>query len=285
MKRFLTNVIILAAIAAFVFAAVIAVKTIVARNVSLRLPEQKHVVFAGASHIQHGIDDTLLDEGVNMASSSERYMFTYLKLRRLFDENPQIDTVFLQVGPTDLWQHTDDKYFALNEMSFFIPAYFPWFGEEEWDIYRPQMRDVATLIAQKSFSPDNFRPSQIRLNLGHGTPKEENLGIMDSTKVQASRIDGSHGHGINHRYLRKIMELCGERGVKLYGLYMPMWHQELYYDTDYYRQVLAEKFSDLDLLDYSDMALADSCRLDPNHLNWHGAQVMTGELKERFGLK
>ncbi len=110
--------------------------------------------------------------------------------------------------------------------------------------------------------------------------------IMDKDKVKYDLLRGEgHGHSINYRYLRKIIDLCEANGIKLYLVYYPMYHPEYYYDQDYYYNAYNEFFSDVELLDYSAYPLDDDCRYDAHHLNTKGSQIFTEELVGRFGFK
>lgn len=285
MRLFLKNILLFGAIVIVIFATCITAKYMITHSISFKEPENVHFLFIGASHPYHGIDAGLTKDAVNKSARSERYMFSYLKLKQIIEANPQIDTVFIECSPTDLFKYTDDKYFKDNEMSYFIPLYFPFFSGDEWKIYSHNMPDVIKLIIQKSFHPNQLFPEQIMAGLGTQAGKNENLARMDRSEVAPAMIDGDTGNEINYHYLRKIIDLCNDNGIKLYGIYFPVYHPEYYYDQKYYHKALSEKFPDLEVLDYSNMELPDSVRYDAHHLNWYGAQIFTTELKKRFKIE
>ncbi len=113
------------------------------------LPSNKNVLFMGASHIQRGIDPKYYPSASNLAAASERYLFTYLKVKKIVKENSQIDTLFLQFAPTDIQKNTDSKYYSKNEMSRFLPLYFPFLSSEDWEIYANNKSDALNLLVQK----------------------------------------------------------------------------------------------------------------------------------------
>lgn len=125
MKRFCLYVAAFAVVLSPILAGGIAFKCrYVPRHIDWSLPSGTRILLAGASHIQCDIDDSLIPGAVNIARSSERYLFTWLKLSRYFAANPELAAVVLQCAPTDLWEHSDDKYFSPNEMSTYIPNFF-----------------------------------------------------------------------------------------------------------------------------------------------------------------
>lgn len=285
MRLFLKNIILFGAIIIGIFATCITAKYTISHSISFKEPENVHMLFIGASHPYRGIDATLMNTATNRSAPSERYMFSYLKLKKIINDNPQIDTIFIECSPTDLFEHADDKYFAENEMSYFIPLYFPYFSSNEWKIYSYKMPDAIKLIIQKSFQPNQLFPDRIMTGLGTQAEKAENLAKMNSSEVIPAMIKGNAGNEINYHYLRKIIDLCNGNGIKLYGIYFPVYHPEYYYDQEYYHKALSEVFPDLDVLDYSGMQLPDSVRYDAHHLNWYGAQIFTTELKNRFKIE
>lgn len=285
MRLFLKNILLFGAIVIGIFATCITAKYMITHSISFKEPENVHFLFIGASHPWHGIDEHLLRDAINRSARSERYMYSYLKLKQIINDNPQIDTVFIECSPTDIWENTDDKYFNENEMSYFIPLYFPLFSSDEWKIYSHKMPDVIKLIVQKSFQLNQLFPERLMAGFGTQADKAENLVKMNSSEVVPAMIDGNLGNEINYTYLRKIIDLCDKHDIKLYGIYFPVYHPEYYYDQEYYHKALSEKFPDLDVLDYSGMTLPDSARFDAHHLNWYGAQIFTTELKNRFKIR
>lgn len=284
MKKFIIKFIKLSLFFLIILCGIIGARYIYTTQLfSWKLPKEKHILFMGASHIEHGIDDTLTESGYNFAKSSERYLFTYLKLTHLLETNPQIDTIFLECAPTDLWEHTDDKYFNKNEMSLYPSLYYPLFNKEEWTIYNNNTREFIITILQQCLK--NYFWGQNRYWHALGGKKENNTKQMDATKVHPQLEKGSHGHKINYKYLRKIINICTRHDIKLYLVYCPVYKPEYYYDQIYYYNMYKKNFSDVELLDYSNWPVNDNERYDAHHLNNEGAIKFTNELKKKFRIK
>jgi hypothetical protein len=62
---------------------------------SERLDTSITKIFIGDSHIEKAINDTLLENSVNLAQSSESLYFSYYKLKILLEHNPSIKEVYL----------------------------------------------------------------------------------------------------------------------------------------------------------------------------------------------
>lgn len=254
-----------------------AYRVIQSQNISWKLPKSTHVLFMGASHIEKGINDSIYNGSINLAKGSERYLFTYLKLKHIVKNNPQIDTLFLQFAPTDIWKNTDSKYYSANEMSYFLPLYFPYFSNEEWSVYEGMKTSkVGTLLLQKTLKnlPYNIH------SFGEFSPSEK---IFDSNHdIYKMPIYQEKGHSINYKYLKKIISLSNEKNIKLLFLYMPMYKPQDFYDQDYFYKIYSKQFSNIKLLDYSKWHCPDNFRADEHHLNIAGAKEFTKKLVNDF---
>jgi hypothetical protein len=250
------------------------------KKVDWKLPTEKHILFMGASHIQRAVNDSTMSSAINLARSSERYMFTYLKLQRILDYNQQVDTVFLMCAPTDLFENADDKYFK-NEMVSFFANFYPLFHLKQWKIYGKKPLTAFGLL---------FRPTVVQYIKGVDykffidgfNPTTD---VMNTDSVYYQPITGKYGNKINYEYLRKIISLCDEKGIKLFFIYCPVYKPECYYDQDYYYNAYNTNFSDIELFDYSHFPMPEDGFVDAHHLNYYGATLFTKELKRRFGIK
>ncbi len=249
-----------------------------------KLPQEKHILFCGASHIHNGINDSVTVSAINCAKSSERYMYTYLKLEKLLQNNPQIDTVFLQFAPTDMWQHADDKYFRNNEQIAFMTLYWSLCGWTEWKMLKSDIGNILNVILPRLRESYNWDREEYRtLQGGFSTFYNCFDTIADFPKKVKS--EEYHGNTINYFYCRKIIDLCVHNDVKLYFIFMPVWKHYIPYDLAYYYNSYHVNFSDVELLDFHDYPM-DLCeRHDAHHLNYYGATRFTKMLQEEYNIQ
>lgn len=284
MKHYLYRLLAISCLFMLILGGLMGVRTIAYRYHSWKLPEETHFLFMGASHIQHGIDDSMMKTGINWARGSERYMFTYIKLERLLAENAQVDTIFLELAPTDLWQHTDYKYHVLNEQSGFVKSYWPFFNVEQWGLYTSEPTQVMGLVVPSILEIKGMNHASWWKDLGGFIPKD---GVMDPSQVHPTTNNsaGDWGHEVNYMYLRRIVELCARYKVKLYFLETPTYHPEYFYDVAYCKEAYRKYFSDVEYLDYSEWPIGLDCFSDAHHLNKKGAKKFTEVIIERFGIR
>lgn len=250
---------------------------------SWKLPQQVHILFMGASHINHAIDDSMLKNAINWSRGSERYMYTYIKLQHLLPVNPQIDTIFLELAPTDLWEDTDYKYHVLNEQSGYVKLYWPFYSKEQWKIFKTEPRQVAGLVLESLGEIGMLRQKNWWEKMGNY--KNVSTSLDTTTVVPVPEVSSGRGCAVNYDYLRRIISLCREHQIKLYFLETPTYHPEFFYDQGYFYRAYKENFSDVEFIDYSKWPMDPSERFDAHHLNHKGAIRFTREIKNRFHIR
>lgn len=284
MKKYITRLLCFISVFFTVLIFLLTTRIVSSTMLDWKLRKEKRIAFMGASHISRDIDVSKSKEAVNLGKPSERYMFTYMKLQKLVENNPQVKQIVLQCSPTDMWQHTDDKYFVDNEMSEFVPLFYPMYTSEDLEFYKGRYFDMAKFIIQHSLDPRSFSQDLYFKRIGWGNQEGQMLhSIMDKSKVKPDMIQGSYGNKVNLYYLRKIVDYCKKRKIQLSLIYCPMYKPEYYYDQNYFYSQL-KKFGDVKFYDYSHWTVPDSCRYDAHHLNEDGAKLFTRELMQTFNF-
>jgi hypothetical protein len=256
-----------------------------ARCYEWKIPDNKTVLFMGASLITLGIDDSNLENAVNISQQAEGYLFTYLKLQKILSNtNNKITHVILQCAPTDLSQIADRKLFRPdNEMLKYIPQCYPYFSKEEWKLYDDYKLDIIKILLSRFFV--NWALSSEKYFSKYGGfiyYKDE----FDETKMTYARIDSIYyGNNVNLLYLNKIVDLCNIKNIRLTLLYCPVYKLELFYDQEYFYSVRNTMFGNCEFLDYSHLSIPNEYRFDAFHLNGKGAKYFTKILAEKLNLK
>lgn len=268
MKNFIYKTLIFAIILFLFYIIIWSTKIIKTNNINWTLKKEVTTVFMGASHPLRGINPEFYPNSVNISSSSERYMFTYLKLKKILKYN-NIDTLFLEFAPTDIWENSDIKYFDKNEMQHFIPLYSPMFSKEEFIIYKKNIYDAFSTFVSKIFK---LYPKDIFSYGGYEPTDKEFSPCKPSVRP---KWDIYYGNSVNLKYLDKILNLCNINRVKVYLIYFPMYEPNRFYNLNYFYKVYQEKYSQYEFLDYNSIFIPNSFRADENHLNSKGAEYFT----------
>ena len=95
---------------------------------SYRLNGDIQTVFIGDSHIEMGIDDRLFPRSVNLAKSSDGYIYSYAKLKIILTTHPQIRRVLLGYSYHNLSSYFNtfidgrDARYGFAEYFFVLPG-------------------------------------------------------------------------------------------------------------------------------------------------------------------
>ncbi len=278
MKKFVSKLVVFVLLITIIISIVVGLRLFVFSTIDWSFSNDKSVAFMGASQINRDIDVDNIEGSIQMGKPSERYAFTLFKLKYLIANNPQVKTIVLQCAPTDLWQNSDDKYFVDNEMSEFVPLFYPFFDREAWADYNGNYWRMIKFIVEHMFDSSLFFTDRYLSRIVYGRAESSLLeGRMNTSEVEPNLEVGVYGNSVNYKYLEKIISFCKENKTDLYLLYCPMYKPEYYYDQDFFYERI-KQLGDVHFLDYSGMELADSLRYDAHHLNRQGAEVFTRQL-------
>ena len=239
----------------------------------------------GASNLEAAIDDDILENGLNLSSSSEPIMYTYLKTKYLLRDNPQIDTLFLGFNPGTLSPGCDGALFSSNTGLHFIKQFFPLLTFKDlWYLLKEHPIDITEYILSSTLSTIHSDGHEyIKENFGGFVKSYSRLGEHPDAILSSAE---DKEFSINLYYMNKLIEICKSHNVHLHLLYAPMYKDEKYLlDDNKLYDVHETYFSQLPLSDYSDLEIPVKFRRDRYHLNYWGAQMFTKRIKSDFNLK
>jgi hypothetical protein len=245
-------------------------------------------VFIGDSHVEHAVYDSLVTNGKNLGHSAESLYFSYFKIKLILETNPNIRTVYLGLGYHSISRYYDDYIFGQNSLSVSPDYFFILPLREQLKLMYCNRKDLPVYIkgiiktgAANLKTENNFTFSGAYSNEFNASCSVKSS--MDKRlKIQFYKDDKLTGFSeINLLYLNKIIDLCEKKNVDLVLINTPL---QSYYRSkipkEYlskYKQIVSDH--NLKLLDFSDMALDDSCYIpDGDHVSVKGALLMTKEL-------
>ena len=286
MKKFILHCIALFCFIIVTWTGLLSFSIITTKYFTWKIPENKTTLFMGASHIAHAIDDSLLEGAMNLSDPSERYPFTYLKLKKILTDGNKIEHIILECAPTDLSKVADKKIFdAYNEMIAYIPLYYALFGKNEWIIYTDYIPNIFSILSSHFYTTWTLSPNKHFSKYGGFKPLKEVFDKKSFLEKKIKQVDADYyGNSVNLSYLKKIIELCQLNNIRLTLLYCPMYKPELYYDQAYYYNILNMEFGNIEYLNYNNLDIPDNYRADSHHLNSRGAIYFTKTIAERLGL-
>jgi len=247
-----------------------------------------NILILGDSHTECALNDTLLSHSVNISASADAYIYSYLKLRKLVKNNPQIDIILLGYGYHDLSPNLEEWVYGEKYILNKIPTYacFMKYSEIQKVIkYDPELAPSLILYIYRSafklFVKSILGQNYIQAGFGGYRSLSYNKLKEDIQRLSKKIDQAETGHNISlsqAKYLLLISNFCKRNKIRLILIATPIYKnllkssknmKVLYYE--FYEKYL---FNNV-LLDYSDENMPDSCYADSEHLNRLGSKVFS----------
>lgn len=243
----------------------------------------------GSSRVMNMFNTTVIDssldtKGINLGYGGAGFKFNYLSLY-IFLENNSLQELFLQVDPFELYnsrtykQPKLDHFFFgyLNDENIFqslndyhgqskllVYKYMPIFGMIE---YNPVYNLPNFLRSFSSHSRyDSLNGAWLINELDEFIPPAKNIFLKSNNQTLTKDL----------KYLKKIIELCKEKNIKLNFFTAPIYSYDYYFLDKYpkFEKDINEIVYDYDLkyYDFKDFLINKNSFNDPIHLNYHGTQ-------------
>ncbi len=258
---------------------------------SYKIDSKKNILILGESYSEAGIDDNLFNRSINLSQSGTAYLYSYVKLEKLLEENKHIDTVLvsfrydlLTKDREDLWIMSED--FLVPKVAFCVTL----LGKEEFSVYNDKkilsqailkvpIRNMGSVIKYFHKGRSNFTYRDLRIG---GFLKSNRQRLQkDIEKGLSLKPTTEEESPVQKKYLLKIMSCCKKHNVKLILINLPMYKPEIYGCTDKLYEYHNKYLKDVEFWDYSNFSFSsDSCYGDLGHLNYKGALVFSNYLQK-----
>ena len=264
-------------------------------NSMFRIDKAKHILILGDSHTECGLNDAFIPGSINLSSSADAYLYSYLKLRKFISINPQINIIILGYGYHNLVKNMDAWYSGDKYIFEKLPKhiYLMKFSEI-YNIFKSNPGSVlsSTLEIYRSIFKLMIKSvlhiQYKGLGLGRFLSLDYNKLEYDILRLMKKSPKESKQNEISRyqiKYILEINNLCKERKIKLILLSTPIYRylsdqskdgKEMIYN--FYKSYLSGN----NFWDYSNITLPNSYFGDCEHLNYNGATVFSKILKERL---
>jgi len=291
MKKFLTKILILGVIPIIVCVAlfVIIYKYEVA---NLKINESTSIIIMGDSHTQSGLDDDIIENSLNIAQSSEHFLYSYNILKLLKNNNTQIDKVILGVSFHSFSIDYDEQIYDEEKSRIMLERYFP-------------ILDLKSIIDTKNMPLKNIKGIYKNIIISLISDKYSFIGDFyesERSNLNATTINTAiQGHyyttsgdeqayaNYQIKYLNKIVELCNDKNIELIIINTPI-HKEYYnkipkkFIINYYLSINQFK-NKVKFYDLHSIELKDNYYGDGDHVNLKGAKVISTIINELINYK
>lgn len=257
--------------------------------------KDKNTIYAGDSHIQTSIIDSLLLSSINISNSGEALVYTYYKLKFLLSQQNSVKTIVLGLSYHNLSSSYDNLIYG-EKAAYIAPNYF---------LVMPLASILNIIKNAKSDNKDVFMKNYASMNIGKVLYSDKRLTFIGNykpnTTTKTANVEETdkqiirqyydeYGNLKNHsvlqiKYLDSIVKMCNDNNIQLIILKTPMskFYRDkipVEYKNMYNEEIKSRKIK---IIDLSDIISEDEYFLpDGDHVNQKGALIVTKQLKEKI---
>jgi len=274
-------------------------------NKNYELHKNITTLFVGDSHTQYGISDIGEKNYINLGYRSEKYIWTYNKLKKILESNSQLKKVFLSVS-LHSFGAANHRALKGDKLTFFLSRYCQLIDADAivnlLKISRFQS-DIFYCALKKGigFPFEGFNDFRYLISLKSGkrtrdvfpfwgafnnTDKKLNKLDLDIKPTLKRHFDKNRFSPIQEKYFNKIIQLCYENNIEINLISFPVTQKYL----QNVPKIFVKKFEQMIELATprvsSHINLINSFRntgdfKDFDHLNKFGALKVSELLKRR----
>ena len=257
-------------------------------NQYYRLSPDTKYLFVGSSFVSCGIRDSEIDGAVNLSLAGESFFYSYPKIRKIIDANPQLKYIFLDYSNFKLTKIIDKYMWTDMYLSTQYLRYAPLFENS----------DKLAILTDNPIGFLSIQPMIARETIGflewEGTfyPSYKYWGGYDEFRFsktdslirvnhqsKATHQDIFEVGPVNLKYLEKIKKLCIEKGVNLILFRTPTHRLDPYRaNEEFFQNYRKENLAGITFLDFHNFPLENKEFLDLDHLNYFGATKLSSFL-------
>lgn len=241
----------------------------------------------GHSHAEAAYNDTLIADFKNLATSGESYFYSYHKLKKILEQNGDIEVVLIEFTNNQMNSNMDNWIWGDKYISKFYPKYGSFL-----DFHANSLlikHNLSSLL--NNFSVLQKRNFKMLLNNnydfiqhigGYVYYRESNLEkdiIFQENNEEINKKGSRDISDTNILYLEKIVKLCRTYGKEIIFIRSPQHSRlNLKVSETSFLQIYNKKFREVPFLDFNDFEIPDYGFLDLEHLNYIGAEVISKTL-------
>ena len=244
--------------------------------------DTRYVVF-GHSHPECAFNDSLIDHFENYAQSGESFFYASFKLKKIVEQNPAINTIFIDFSNNLLEKHRDSTIWADKYISNRLPIYLPFMNFSDFKILYshnfPGFVNSLSLYLKEGSQRILGKDLNYSDDVGGYQYLVRNKTDSLLKYPPASKAQVASGNNISLysvHYLENILSYCRNKNINVFLIRSPIHpgSPELKNEISFF-EILRTKFSGVEFLDFKNFPLLNSEFGDLEHLNYRGAKIFS----------
>lgn len=254
----------------------------ISRKASFKCKDGIRYVVLGNSHPEQAYNDSLIDRFQNLSQAAETYFYTSIKTRRLVEQNPRLDTFFIEFSNTDLLAGWNKFIWGSRVLSWRYPLYSPFMD----------LSESRVLMEHNLSGLNSCLPLALKDNLGRILHHDLNYtdkigGFVYNTRAKVDSIlaqkDFRQQVALNRpaqneisdcnvEYLQKLVHYLLDHGKKIYLVRSPLHPSYPGFANEAKYEEILHGFSNIEYLDFKNFSQDNEDYVDLEHLNFRGAR-------------
>lgn len=292
MKVFIKKIIVFIFTFGLITMLLIQINNYVLNSYVFKTKPQVNKLILGSSTTECAINDNIFKNSINMSISAEPIFYSYLKMKKIIELNPNIDTVILAISPKSITTEIDKNWLYNSEhFTSRIGNYFFLMNENDKKTLISHFRNeyyyisYANVVLRAYRNMKEYLVGDIKEIYGGYAPLKR-----DKLKEALKRLDTQDKRRffpsqVQFKYLDKFENYSKLKNIKIIFISTPIRkeyvekNKNLYFKFD---SIYVNRYSHIKHLDYTNFKLPDSAYADLFHLNQIGSTIFSNHLNKNF---
>ncbi len=239
----------------------------------------------GNSHPEVAYNDSLISNFKNIASSGEAYLYSYYKLKKVLEQNNEIETVFVEYTNVVVDSEMNEWTWGNTFISKYYPNYGSFFNFRDTGLLlKTNLKSLInnfSVLNKKNLLRGFNNDYDFKKYLGGYKYKEPN-NFEKKVKTLTYEINKhsiTDTSMLNIDYLQEIVQLCLDHNKNICFIRTPQHRlMKMRNNEKIFLEIYNENFNNIPLLDFNNYIMSDSDFIDTQHLNHKGANKISKKL-------
>ena len=104
---------------------------VITKKADFKLNKNIKYIVIGHSHPECAFNDSLIDNFKNLAESGESYFYSYIKTKKIIEQNPSLEVIFIEFTNNQINASMDKWIWNDNYLNYRYPRYAPFMNTSD----------------------------------------------------------------------------------------------------------------------------------------------------------
>jgi len=286
MKTFIKSVLIFISLyLGIILLAELSTSSIIIKYANFKLSSKPKYIILGHSHPECAFNDSLINNFKNLAQSGESYYYTYFKIKKIIEQNPSIETIFIEYTNNQINSGMNNWIWDDKHLSKRYTNYSPFISLSNQFIliqnnqkgylnsFPIQLNQKLAIIIKRDYDYTN------KIGGYSYIVRDKTDSIIKNTPnvdFKYDRVNSINTSETNILFLQKIIHLIKVYKKNIFLVRSPQHPKYTWYrNENVYKDILINRLNGVEYLDFSNFPLSNSEFGDLEHLNHKGAKIFS----------